>query len=92
MPTRWDIVVLNPKEQAGGGYVADALRVIGLPGETVSISDGDVIINGVPVPNPQRPHSLKIAWPRSDTDSAKIPFVVPVGHYFLLGDNPEEYP
>lgn len=89
VPTRWEIVVLNPKEQSGGGYVADVLRVIGLPGETVSIANGDLIINGAPVTIPQRLHSLKSGWPLSDPESANIPFVVPVGHYFLLGDNPE---
>ena len=73
-PQRYDIIVfkfpLDPEQML-------IKRVIGLPGETIEIKDGKVIINGVPLEEPYitEPVMYSGAW------------VVPEGHFFVLGDN-----
>lgn len=52
-------------------------RVIGLPGERVSLVEGVVHINGIPIEEPYtQPETRDFAEVR-----------VPAGHYFVLGDN-----
>lgn len=71
---RGDIIVfvfpINPQEDL-------IKRVIGLPGETISVHNGVVSVNGVPLTEPY------IASPPAyDGD-----WVVPEGQLFVLGDN-----
>jgi len=57
---RGNIVVFStpPKEDCAGPPVADLVkRVIGLPGETISLSGGDVLINGRLLEQPWLPAS-----------------------------------
>jgi signal peptidase I len=73
-PQRGDIVVfvfpVNPQEDL-------IKRVIGLPGESVSVHNGIVAVNGAPLTEPY------IASPPAyDGD-----WVVPEGQLFVLGDN-----
>ena len=73
-PTRGDIIVfvfpVNPEEDL-------IKRVIGLPGETVSVHNGIVSVDGVPLTEPY------IASPPAyDGD-----WVIPEGQLFVLGDN-----
>ncbi|MBX6378191.1 MAG: signal peptidase I [Clostridia bacterium] len=74
-PRRGDIIVfrspLNPQED----FIK---RVIGLPGETVSIQGGAVYIDGKPLDEPY--------IRRHDAGSLR-PVTVPPGHLFVLGDN-----
>ena len=73
-PTRGDIVVfifpVNPQEDL-------IKRVIGLPGESVSVHNGVVKVNGVPLTEPY------IAAPPAYDDDQ----VVPEGELYVLGDN-----
>jgi signal peptidase I len=91
-PARWDAVVLDPREQATGAYVAEVLRVIGLPGETVAFSRGQILINGQPVTPPERLRNITYHAdvPGAKAEFAEHPYTVPAGHYYLLGDNPDE--
>ncbi|MGH8885947.1 MAG: signal peptidase I [Egibacteraceae bacterium] len=59
------------------GEVDFIKRIIGLPGDTVEVRAGTVLINGHPLREPY-------AQPES-RDSARV--VVPPGHYFMMGDN-----
>ena len=76
-PVRGDIVVfsfpMDPKQDL-------IKRVIGLPGESISVQDGKVMINGVPLEEPY------IAAPPIYNDT----WVVPEGQLFVLGDNRNE--
>lgn len=55
-------------------------RAIGLPGETVSVKDGFVYINGEKLNEDYLPVS-------GITPSEKATFEVPAGHIFVMGDN-----
>jgi signal peptidase I len=76
-PVRGDIVVfsfpMDPKQDL-------IKRVIGLPGETISVQDGKVLVNGVPLDEPY------IAAPPIYNNT----WVVPEGQLFVLGDNRNE--
>lgn len=76
-PKRGDIIIFQYPDNPVEDYVK---RVIGLPGETVSFSDNKVFINGV---------ELKEDYiDGKPTEPGEITeFVVPEGHYFMLGDN-----
>jgi signal peptidase I len=103
-PERGEIVVFNPPNVPG--VVPDASkvyikRVIGLPGDRLSIHDGKVFVNDVPLNEPY------IAAPPNYTlptqDDALCPncfrpdnvqagkdypfFTVPNGKYWVMGDN-----
>src|SRR3546814_12331301 len=51
LPERGDIVIVTPRGKSSD-YIK---RVIGLPGDTIEIRDGQVILNGVPVKQETRP-------------------------------------
>ncbi|MDI6870194.1 MAG: signal peptidase I [Bacillota bacterium] len=53
-------------------------RIIGLPGDRLELRDGQVILNGRPL------EEKYIAEPARGEFG---PYVVPPGHYFVLGDN-----
>jgi len=86
-PHRGDVVVIDSAE-VGRILIK---RVIGLPGETVSLHDGSVYIDGRRLVEPYvarangRPEATV---PFSGHPwSLQEPYVVPAGHYFLMGDN-----
>ena len=79
-PQRGDIVVFANPDGHGPDYVK---RIIGLPGETVSVGGQQVIING---------KALDDHWAHIDRTSPAArrsfgPVTVPAGHYFMMGDN-----
>jgi signal peptidase I len=54
LPERGDIVIVTPPGQRAD-YIK---RVIGLPGDTLEMIDGELIINGVPVKREERPATM----------------------------------
>jgi len=74
-PKREDIVVFNFPNDPNRDFVK---RIIGLPGEMVSIKNGEVFIDGLGLDEPYI--SAK------DSDNMK-PILVPQNSYFVLGDN-----
>jgi signal peptidase I len=87
-PQRGDIVVFHPPF-AGPVLIK---RIIGLPGDVVSVRDGAVYVNGRRLdepyvrrvdgqPVPSEPFSNGLPW------SLQEPYTVPADNYFVMGDN-----
>ncbi|QIN79374.1 signal peptidase I [Rubrobacter marinus] len=73
-PGRGDLAVFED----GGGAVIK--RVVGLPGDEISVEDGVLVVNGEFVREPYVDYGL--------TDSSFFgPETVPEGHVFVMGDN-----
>lgn len=80
-PQRGDIIVFDPPINAvDKPYIK---RVIGLPGETVSIHDGAVYINGERL-DEEYLGSTSTSWPGRPED---FELLVPEDHLFVMGDN-----
>ncbi len=78
-PQRGEMVVLND-------HIDDNLcvkRIVGLPGETVEIRRGKVLINGEPLIEPYLGRNVR-TYPINYGDK---PVRIPADHYFVLGDN-----
>ena len=83
-PKRGEIIVFKVPAQVAaacnGASGAFIKRIIGLPGETVTMRNGHVFINGVRLDEPYLPDGNRdhetAQWPRS-----------PSNGYFVLGDN-----
>jgi len=82
-PARGDIVVFHPPDAAhseGKDYIK---RVIGLPGETIEVTDDEVVkIDGKPLDEP-----YKFKDDRGIRMDGYGPVKVPEGHVFVMGDN-----
>jgi len=73
-PKRGEVVVFSLDRQPGRNFIK---RIIGLPGETIEIRRGEIIINGEPVTERYLPL----------LDNRNIaPLVIPEDHYFVMGD------
>ena len=82
-PKRGDIVIFNAPDDPSEKYIK---RVIGLPGETVTIEDAQVYIDGEPLEEDY----LKSATVEGEvwtTNAGPYEFKVPENSYLLLGDN-----
>jgi signal peptidase I len=94
---RGDIVVFNrpQTENCGGPAVNDLVkRVIGLPGETISTSDGYVDINGKRLNEPWLPTSHQGITgegppgnPAGTAANLSSPYKIPANDYYVMGDN-----
>lgn len=78
-PQRFDLVAFKQREGDSDYY--NVKRVIGLPGETVTIKDGYVFIDGVILTD--LPFEEKIATEGLALDGVTLG----EGEYFVLGDN-----
>jgi signal peptidase I len=90
---RGDIIVFaTPKdEHCAGPPVANLVkRVIGLPGETISLSGGQVYINHKLLPEPWLPTAVQketTSGPTSQSFSLQGPFKIPAHDVYVMGDN-----
>lgn len=93
-PDRGEIVVFHPPGEARKYYVK---RVVGLPGDRVILRGGYVHLQKVGEEKEHRldeslylnEHNIAQTFrhPPGGGDFSEEVFVVPEGHYFLLGDN-----
>ena len=74
-PQRGDIIVFRDPQDSGRNLIK---RIIGLPGEIVEISNGQVFINGQPLDEP---------YLGSNSMRAEPQIAIPEGCYFVMGDN-----
>ncbi len=82
-PKRGDIVIFNAPSGDGEKYIK---RVIGLPGETVTIENAQVYIDGEPLDEPylESNQEGEDAW---NVNAGPYEFKVPENSYLMLGDN-----
>jgi signal peptidase I len=91
-----DIVVFSTPagENCAGPPVSDLVkRVIALPGQTISLSEGRVFINGSLLPEPWLPPAVRsetYPGPSTAPYSLHDPYRVPRGDVFVMGDNRPE--
>lgn len=87
---RGDLVVFNHPASSASGNDDLIKRVIGLPGDTVTASEGRVFVNEGLLIEPY------LAWAEGTNDFMAIPWCddggagscrVPQGHVFVMGDN-----
>lgn len=74
-PERGDILMFKFPDDEKTLFIK---RLIGMPGETLEVHDGQVFINGEALDEPY----LKVV-----TEGDYGPYEIPEGHYFMMGDN-----
>lgn len=79
-PERYDVIVFSQSKNGHGYY--NIKRVIGLPGETVEIVNGDVYINGVKLQE-----NIENVEPMRVAGLADEAIVLGENEFFVLGDN-----
>lgn len=90
---RGNIVVFTtpPNENCAGPPVSDLVkRVIGLPGEVISLKDGNVYIDGRLLPEPFLPPSVRddtYPGPSTAPYSLHRAYRIPAGEVYVMGDN-----
>jgi len=90
---RGDIVVFSrpPAENCGGPEVNDLVkRVVGLPGDVISLSRGYVYIDGKRLNEswlPATEQGITSAGPEGNAANLAHPYHIPANQYFVMGDN-----
>ena len=74
-PERGEVIIFNPPNYSRFPYIK---RIIGLPGETVEVKDGKVLINNIPINEGYIKEPPRYTMP---------PQKIPTDEYFVLGDN-----
>lgn len=76
-PQRGDIIIFN-STQVSKDEPQLIKRIIGLPGDTIEIKQGNVYVNGT---------LLKENYALKDKFTSQTKYVVPENCYFVMGDN-----
>ncbi len=78
-PKRFDVVICRYPGRGDTNFVK---RVVGLPGDTVELREGYLYVNGEKYDEPYIQDEY-----RNGSGSAYGPYMVPEGHFFVMGDH-----
>lgn len=81
-PAKGDFVVINSPKNNNIDLIK---RIVGLPGETIMISDGSIFLNGKLLTEDYLQPGIKTF--SESFLSEKMPYEIPINNYFVLGDN-----
>lgn len=81
-PKRGDVIVFKAPTENGEEFIK---RIMAVPGETISVADGSVFVNGKKLDEYYLPEGLFTSIGQFMVNKDKI--VVPEGEYFVMGDN-----
>jgi signal peptidase I len=90
---RGQIVVFRypPKLSCGAGTAKFLVkRIVGMPGQTISLFGGDLVINGTRLQEPWlAPSERGLTWPGPSESPYSLhrPYRIPRDSYYVLGDN-----
>ena len=79
-PERWDVVVFIYPDDPDKDFVK---RVVGLPGETVALVNGEIFIDGRKIADPYGRYNPRAPSPLRN----RPPKVIGENQYFMMGDN-----
>ncbi len=84
-PERGDIVVFRYPKDPSIDYIK---RVVGIPGDTITMKDKQLFINGEKAADPHAWISNPEILPKEESVRDNFgPIIVPKGHIFVMGDN-----
>lgn len=81
-PVRGDVIVFNAPIDAEKDFIK---RVIGLPGDTIYLQDGNVYVNGKKLDESAYLHNVQTG--QGDFLHEGQTITVPVDNFFVMGDN-----
>lgn len=79
---RGEVVILKNPRNTDQVFIK---RIIGYPGETITLQDGNVLINGQILNEPYLPYGLKTPGESYLQEGQSIQ--IPANNYFVMGDN-----
>jgi signal peptidase I len=79
---RQDVIVFRAPQEPDKDFIK---RVIGLPGESVVVEGGEVVLDGQPIDDPFANHKASFG----SFHDTREPIEVPAGEFFVMGDNRE---
>ena len=87
-PKRWDVIAFHPPDEPTTIY---AMRLVGLPGEEITIKEGHVWANGKQLIPPDAISGIRYqnemeGWDQELWGSPARPAQLTEGEYFVLGD------
>lgn len=88
MPQRGEVVIVEePVLNPDGTHTTLIKRVVGLPGETIQVKQGQVYINRLPLPESKQDGQYLIDTTNCNAGRLCEPYTIPSGSIVVMGDH-----